>query len=168
MHERIAKPGRQSDATPNERGRVLREPAPGGRRARRLVLTIEDQPDIRRLIRMTLEFKGFDVLEAGSGELGLELLKSRRPDLILLDVMMPGIGGLSVGRMLGADPKLRTIPVVMLSALGSAGDVEAGLQTGVRAYLVKPFSPLDLLALVERLIDEAQKQVPADELGAAT
>jgi CheY-like chemotaxis protein len=117
------------------------------------VLTIEDQADIRRLIRMTLEFKGYDVIEAGNGPDGLDLARRRRPDLILLDVMMPGMDGLTVSRTLLADPDLRRIPVVMLSALGAAGDIEAGKSTGVAEYLVKPFSPWQLLDVVQRLIE---------------
>ncbi|PXW94397.1 response regulator receiver domain-containing protein [Sphaerotilus hippei] len=120
------------------------------------VLTIEDQPDIRRLIRMTLEFKGFQVLEAGDGEQGLALARSRAPDLILLDVMMPGMDGLSVSKILAQDPALRQIPVVMISALGRADDVAQGLETGVRAYLVKPFSPWELLDLTHRLLNESK------------
>jgi DNA-binding response OmpR family regulator len=119
------------------------------------VLTIEDQPDIRRLIRMTQEFKGFRVLEAGTGAAGLALAQAEKPDLILLDVMMPGMSGLEVSRSLAADAALSAIPVVMLSALGTTDDKSAGLQTGVRAYLVKPFSPWDLLALVEKLTERA-------------
>ncbi len=115
------------------------------------ILTIEDQPDIRRLIRMTLEFKGYRVIESGDGVEGLRLARSEKPDLILLDVMMPGMDGLTVGRTLTADPLLSRIPVIMLSALGSAGDIDAGLQCGVRAYLVKPFSPWELLEKVASL-----------------
>ncbi len=122
------------------------------------VLTIEDQPDIRRLIRMTLEFKGHRVLEAGNGEEGLRLARSERPEMILLDVMMPGMDGLSVARTMAADAELSRIPTVMLSALGGSGDVDAGLATGVRAYLVKPFSPWELLEVVARLAGEQ----PAD------
>jgi len=122
----------------------------------RTVLTIEDQPDIRRLIRMTLEFKGFTVQDAGDGREGLALARQGRPDLILLDVMMPGMNGKEVSRALAADPATAAIPVIMLSALGSASDVEAGLQAGARAYLVKPFSPWELLDKVAALIDEAR------------
>jgi DNA-binding response OmpR family regulator len=120
----------------------------------RTVLTIEDQPDIRRLIRMTLEFKGFTVQDAGDGQQGLAMARQARPDLILLDVMMPGMNGMEVSRALCADPVLAGIPVVMLSALGNKGDIEAGLQAGARAYLVKPFSPFELLDKVAALIDE--------------
>ena len=117
----------------------------------RTVLTIEDQADIRRLIRMTLEFKGFRVLEAANGPEGLQLARSQQPDLILLDVMMPGMDGLTVSQTLADDAALQRTPVIMLSALGTADAVQAGLQTGARAYLVKPFSPWELVALVDKL-----------------
>ncbi|GCL62000.1 response regulator transcription factor [Pseudaquabacterium pictum] len=117
----------------------------------RTVLTIEDQADIRRLIRMTLEFKGFRVLEAANGPEGLQLARSQQPDLILLDVMMPGMDGLTVSQTLASDAALQQTPVIMLSALGTADAVQAGLQTGARAYLVKPFSPWELVALVDKL-----------------
>mgnify|MGYP001558011638 CR=1 FL=1 len=120
------------------------------------VLTIEDQADIRHLIRMTLEFAGFEVIEAGDGAQGLALARSRRPDLILLDVMMPGISGLEVGKALAADPALSRIPVVMLTALAQDSDAAAGREAGARAYLAKPFSPIALLALVQGLIDQTQ------------
>jgi len=128
---------------------------------KKTVLTIEDQPDIRRLIRMTLEFKGFAVHEAADGLDGLKQARSLKPDLILLDVMMPGMDGLSVQKTLAADPVLASIPVIMLSALGSTADVNAGLQTGVRAYLVKPFSPWELLDLAGQLTAPTPAATPA-------
>lgn len=124
------------------------------------ILTIEDQDDIRRLIRMTLEFKGHRVLEAADGEQGMVMARSHRPDLILLDVMMPGIDGLTVGRRLAEDPMLCQIPTVMISALGAASDVENGLSTGVRAYLIKPFSPWELLDLTANLIAQTTRDAP--------
>jgi CheY-like chemotaxis protein len=115
------------------------------------VLTIEDQPDIRRLIRMTLEYDGLTVLEASDGEEGLKLARQHLPDVILLDVMMPGMDGLAVNRTLAADSRLKHIPVVILSALGRTADIQAGLETGVHAYLVKPFSPWELLDVIQKL-----------------
>jgi DNA-binding response OmpR family regulator len=115
------------------------------------VLTIEDQADIRRLICMTLEFKGIDVIEASNGAEGLRLAKSRRPDIILLDVMMPGIDGLTVCATLAEDPDVSAIPVIMISAQGRPSDIDAGLARGARAYLIKPFSPWELLNLVAQL-----------------
>ncbi len=119
------------------------------------ILTIEDTADIRRLIRMTLEFQGYDVIEASEGAQGLALARSQKPDLILLDVMMPGMDGLGVARQLCDDPVLSRIPVIMLSAMGATRDIQAGLQAGVKAYLVKPFSPRELLDKVGRLVATA-------------
>jgi DNA-binding response OmpR family regulator len=118
------------------------------------ILSIDDQPDIRKLIRMTLEFKRFNVIEADSGEAGLRLARSHRPDAILLDVMMPGLDGLAVSQTLAADPELSKIPVVMLTALDRDDDVAAGLRTGVKAYLTKPFGPLELIAVIGALVGE--------------
>jgi DNA-binding response OmpR family regulator len=120
------------------------------------ILTIEDQADIRRLIRMTLEYDGYRVIEASGGEQGLEMARAQHPDLILLDVMMPGIDGLQVSESLAADATLCAIPVVMISALADMVDIKAGLKTGVRAYLVKPFSPRELLRLARQLVEESQ------------
>lgn len=125
------------------------------------ILTIEDQPDIRRLIRMTLEFKGYRVVEAGDGAEGLRLARSARPDMILLDRMMPGMDGIAVGRTLAADPQLSSVPVVMISALGAHEDRAAGLGCGARAYLVKPFSPFELLGLVAELTARPAAPAPA-------
>ena len=118
------------------------------------VLIIEDHADIRRLLRMTLEFAAFDcdVHEAADGMAGLAAARSWRPDAVLLDVMMPGsVDGLALCRHLKADPALQGTPVVMLSALGSKVDREAGLSAGAHAYLVKPFSPLQLLETIGEL-----------------
>jgi two-component system phosphate regulon response regulator PhoB len=128
---------------------------------KRTVLSVEDQPDIRRLIRMTLEFKGLDVIEACEGEEGLRMARERLPDLILMDVMMPGMDGLTAARILAEDPKVSHIPIVILSALGRTSDIDAGLETGVRAYLVKPFSPWELLSLVDQLTGTQNTVTPA-------
>jgi len=124
----------------------------------KVVLTIEDQRDIRRLIRLTLEFDGFDVLEADNGPEGLELARTRQIDLILLDIMMPGPSGLTVCRWLRDDPSLRHIPVVLLTALDRDQDMEAAWAAGARAYLVKPFSPVELLKVVSDLMNSAPSQ----------
>ncbi|MEY4764339.1 MAG: hypothetical protein RI907_1012 [Pseudomonadota bacterium] len=121
---------------------------------KRTILSIEDQPDIRRLIRMTLEFKGHQVIEAGDGEAGMRMAREHLPDLILMDVMMPGVDGITASRQLMSDPRTAKIPIVMVSALGRTSDIDAGLETGVRAYLVKPFSPWELIDLVNRLTAE--------------
>lgn len=120
------------------------------------ILTIEDQADVRRLIRFTLEYDGFDVLEASRGAMGLDMARSNRPDLVLLDVMMPDMSGLAVAEAMSQDPILSQIPFVMLTALGQASDKAAGMKAGAKAYLTKPFRPIDLSDLVHQLIKQQQ------------
>ena len=118
------------------------------------VLTIDDQADIRRLVRMTLEFDGYKVLEASDGEEGLHLARTHKPDLVLLDVMMPGLDGLAVSTTMRADPALKDIPVVMLTALDRDSDMDAGMEAGAKAYLNKPFGPVELLKLIVHLLGQ--------------
>ncbi len=120
------------------------------------ILIVEDHADIRRLIRMTLEFEAMEIREVGDADGGLALARSWQPDLMLLDVMMPGsMNGLDLCRTVRADPALRHVPVLMLSACGHAGDRQAGLDAGAHAYLVKPFSPMQLLDMATRLVGTA-------------
>ena len=117
------------------------------------ILIVEDQPDIRKLIRMTLEFGDFELHEAADGESGLNLARAVRPHVMLLDVMMPGLlDGYQVCRHIKQDPQLRGIQVIMLTARGQATDVAAGEDAGADAYLVKPFSPLELIDRVEAMV----------------
>lgn len=117
------------------------------------VLIVEDQSDIRKLIRMTLEFEDYEIHEASDGAFGLSMVSAVRPDLVLLDVMMPGeIDGLQVCQRIKSDPELAHIKVVLLTARGQARDREAGDAARADEYLVKPFSPLQLIETMERLI----------------
>lgn len=118
----------------------------------RKILIVEDHADIRRLIRMTLEFEEFEIHEAPDALSGWDMVRSLRPDLVLLDVMMPGrLTGLDLCRAIRADPALEDLPVVVLSARGSSADRAAGIVAGAHAYLVKPFSPMQLLDLIGTL-----------------
>ncbi|HQY08921.1 MAG: response regulator [Burkholderiales bacterium] len=120
------------------------------------ILIVEDQADIRKLIRMTLEFGDFELHEAPDGESGLNLARAVRPHVMLLDVMMPGLlDGYQVCRHIKQDPQLRQIQVIMLTARGQAADVAAGEKAGADAYLVKPFSPLELIDRVEAMVTSA-------------
>lgn len=113
------------------------------------ILIVEDHADIRRLIRMTLEFEPVEIREAADADAGLALAREWQPDLVLADVMMPGtINGIGLCRELRADPRLHAVPLVMLSARGQSTDQQAGLDAGASDYLVKPFSPMQLLELV--------------------
>ena len=120
------------------------------------VLIVEDQADIRKLIRMTLEFEDFEIHEASDGAFGLRMANAVSPDLVLLDVMMPGeMDGLQVCQAIKANPALASVKVVLLTARGQARDIEAGQKVGADEYLVKPFSPLQLIDTIERLMAAA-------------
>ena len=117
------------------------------------ILIVEDQPDIRKLIRMTLEFEDYEIHEAADGAFGLRMASAVGPDLVLLDVMMPGeLDGLQVCQRIKSDPKLAGLKVVLLTARGQARDREAGQLAGADDYLVKPFSPLQRIETIERLV----------------
>jgi len=116
------------------------------------ILIVEDQPDICKLIRMTLEFGDFEIHEANDGETGLNMARAIKPHVMLLDVMMPGLlDGYQVCTRIKQDPDLKQIQVVMLTARGQATDLAAGEAAGADAYLVKPFSPLELIERVETM-----------------
>ncbi len=118
----------------------------------KIILVIEDQPEIRKLICMTMDYDGFEVHEADNGDTGLRMVKALRPHIVLLDVMMPGqLDGIQVCERIRADPEIAHIPVVMLTARSQQTDLEAGRRAGCNAYLTKPFSPLQLIETVERL-----------------
>ncbi len=120
------------------------------------VLIVEDQADIRKLIRMTLEFEDYEIHEASDGAFGLSMVRGVRPDIVLLDVMMPGeMDGLQVCQHIKHDPATRHIKVVLLTARGQARDREVGQRAGADEYLVKPFSPLNLIETIERLLQAA-------------
>ena len=119
------------------------------------VLIVEDQADIRKLIRMTLEFEPYEIFEAGNGVEGLQKAGELLPDLMLLDVMMPGeLDGLQVCARVRANPTLKDTRVVLLTARGQIKDRDAGQLAGADEYLIKPFSPLQLIEAIERLMPE--------------
>ena len=119
------------------------------------ILIVEDQPDICKLIRMTLEFGDFEIHEAHDGESGLNMARAVKPVLMLLDVMMPGLlDGYQVCRRIKQDPTMAHIKVIMLTARGQASDLAMGEAAGADAYLVKPFSPLELIERVEGMVSE--------------
>jgi two-component system, OmpR family, phosphate regulon response regulator PhoB len=116
------------------------------------ILIVEDHADIRKLLRMTMEFDDYDIHESASGDAGWVEAQRLRPDVVLLDLMMPGtLDGLDVCRLIKASPDLRHTKVVMLTARGQAHDREAGYEAGADEYLVKPFSTLQVLDTLYRL-----------------
>jgi DNA-binding response OmpR family regulator len=116
------------------------------------VLVIDDEAAIRLLCRVNLEAERMQVDEAADGRAGLEQARSARPDVILLDVMMPGLDGWQVAEELVADERTKDIPIVFLTARADFRDRERGLEAGGIAYLTKPFNPVELAALIEDLL----------------
>lgn len=116
------------------------------------ILVVEDEKDVQELLRYNLGKEGYHVLTAETGEKGLEEARSRRPDLLILDLMLPGLNGLEVCRLLKQDSTTRPIPVMMLTARNSETDQVVGLELGASDYLTKPFSVKVLLARVKNLL----------------
>ena len=117
------------------------------------VLVIDDEAPIRLLCRVNLEAEGMDVLEAGDGPSGLQKAREERPDVVLLDVMMPGLDGWGVAEELLDDPTTAGIPIVFLTARAEFRDRARGLDIGGVDYITKPFNPVELAALVRSLLD---------------
>jgi two-component system alkaline phosphatase synthesis response regulator PhoP len=113
-----------------------------------LVLVVDDEESIQRLLRFSLEREGFEVLTAGNGVEALKVAYARRPDLIVLDLMLPGMSGLDFLKFLRADEKLRETPVIILSCRGEEKDRVLGLETGADDYIPKPFGVRELIARV--------------------
>ena len=116
------------------------------------ILIVEDEADIRELLRFNLEREGFSVLEAEDGNEALRLARQHLPDLMLLDVMMPGPDGFEVCRLLGAQAETANIPVLMLTARGEEMDRVVGLSLGADDYVVKPFSVRELMLRIRAVL----------------
>jgi DNA-binding response OmpR family regulator len=116
------------------------------------ILIVEDQDDIREFILITLELSDHELHTAVDGLQGWQMAQEIKPDLVLSDVMMPGMDGLELCTRIKGEPGLRQTCVVLLSARGQAADRQAGANAGADAYLAKPYGPRDLLATVDQLI----------------
>ncbi len=118
------------------------------------ILIVDDQPEVRELIEVTLRIGDYEILQAGTGPEALDIARSMQPDLILLDVMMPegGLDGFEVCEALKNDPQTGNINIVMLTAKNQDTDKERGKQAGADDYFVKPFSPLELMRKVEDVL----------------
>jgi two-component system alkaline phosphatase synthesis response regulator PhoP len=121
------------------------------------VLVIDDEAPIRLLCRVNLEAEGMDVLEAPDGPSGLELARDREPDIVLLDVMMPGLDGWRVAEQMQQDARTNEIPIIFLTARAEFRDRARGLDIGGVDYVTKPFNPLELAGLVRALLDRIEK-----------
>ena len=117
--------------------------------AAKTVLVVDDEQDILDLVRFRLEHDGYRVITASDGETGLALAKKERPDLCILDVMMPKLTGLEVLAHLRADTATADTPVILLTARGQDADVDRGFELGAQDYVTKPFSPKELRRRVD-------------------
>ena len=126
------------------------------------VVVIEDDEDILELIRYNLAKEGYKVSGAASGEEGLKTVRATLPNLVLLDLMLPGIDGLEVCRRLKADAKTAQTPVIIVTAKGEESDVVVGLEIGADDYVTKPFSPKVLLARARNVLRRKTAALPDD------
>jgi two-component system cell cycle response regulator DivK len=118
------------------------------------ILVVEDQEDLRGVLRDLLTGSGYTVIEAGDGEAGVAKAKSDRPDLILMDIQMPVIDGYEATRRIKVDPALKPIPIVAVSSFAMKGDEEKARAAGCNHYVTKPYSPMQLLRLVRGFLGD--------------
>jgi len=121
------------------------------------ILIAEDERDIRDLITFTLRFANYDVVAASNGEEAVTLARQEVPDLILMDVRMPRMTGYEACALIKAEPNLKDIPIIFLSAKGQDSEIQAGLQAGAVEYLLKPFAPDQLTARIQAILAQRGK-----------
>lgn len=120
------------------------------------ILVADDDVDIRELVEFKLSTLGHDVIAVADGSAAIDACQVQRPDLAVLDVMMPGLSGLDAMRAIRADPGLADLPVILLTARAQESDVETGFDSGADDYMTKPFSPRELASRVEALLSRAR------------
>jgi len=117
------------------------------------ILVVDDEPEVRRLVEVTLRSGDYEILQAEDGEKAIDIARTEIPDLIIMDVMMPGdIDGFEAARILKNNPETKAIAIVMLTARGQEADKEKGSEVGADDYFVKPFSPLELIKKIEEVL----------------
>jgi len=126
------------------------------------ILVVEDEPDIRKLVQYHLAQEHFKVLEAEDGEQALKLLQREKPDLLILDLMLPGLSGLEVCKILRLRPQTAKLPILMLTAKAGEVDRVVGLEMGADDYLAKPFSPREMVARVRAILRRANAAGPGE------
>ena len=118
------------------------------------ILVVEDQEDLRGVLRDLLAGSGYEMLEAPDGQAGVDKAKAEKPDLILMDIQMPVMDGYEATRQIKADPELKSIPIVAVSSFAMKGDEEKARASGCDHYVTKPYSPIQLLRTVRGFIGE--------------
>ena len=118
------------------------------------ILVVDDEADVVSLLRLTLKGQGYDIITASNGQEGLEKARTEKPDLILLDVMLPKLDGYKVARMLRFDERYSKIPIIMITAKIQEKDKETGLEMGADAYITKPFDMTTLLSKIDQTLKD--------------
>jgi len=131
--------------------------------AKEMILVVDDEEDILELVEYNLARSGYGVLSVTTGEDALRSARAESFDLVLLDLMLPGVDGLEVCRVLKNDPQTSSIPILMLTARGEETDIVAGLEAGADDYVTKPFSPRVLLARIKALLRRSARSLPSVE-----
>ncbi|MCG8566836.1 MAG: response regulator transcription factor [Desulfobacterales bacterium] len=131
------------------------------------ILIVDDEEDIIELIQYNLKSEGYEILTATSGEQAIKIARQNHPDLMVLDLMLPGIDGLEVTQYLKNDDQTREMPIVMLTAKGEESDIVTGLEMGANDYISKPFSPRELVARVRGILRRRRLPQPGKTPGAA-
>jgi phosphate regulon transcriptional regulator PhoB len=130
------------------------------------ILVVEDEPDIRKLVQYNLTQERFSVLEAEDGEQALRLLQREKPNLVILDLMLPGLSGMELCKLLRQRSETAKLPILMLTAKAGEADRIVGLEMGADDYLAKPFSPREMVARVRAILRRSEAK-PATELAPA-
>ena len=126
------------------------------------ILVVEDEPGIQEVLKFNLAQHGHDVIVAADAEEALSLLRGALPDLILLDWMLPGMSGVDLARRIRGDGRLKSIPIIMLTARSEERDMIQGLETGADDYMTKPFSPRELMARIKAVLRRRAPQMTED------
>lgn len=119
------------------------------------ILVVDDDAHLAQMIRITLESRDYEVVNAGNGREGLELARATKPDLVIMDVLMPEMDGFEALRELKSDFSIKHIPVIMLTARGHSTDALTGMESGAHFYLAKPFSSYELIAHVKQILEHS-------------
>lgn len=118
------------------------------------ILIVDDQKEVRELVEVTLRADGYQIFQAKNGRDAIETVKAHKPDVVIMDIMMPGeLDGLEATRILKRNPDTNSVKIIMLTAKGQSTDFEEGFAAGADGYFTKPFSPLDLIKKVEEIIE---------------
>jgi DNA-binding response OmpR family regulator len=122
------------------------------------ILVVDDEPGVVEIVRVNLQWEGYDVCEAFDGQEGWDKVRSEKPDLVILDVMMPQMSGLELLERIKTAPPICDVPVIMLTVRAGDTDIIQGLEKGAVEYLIKPFEPLNLVRMVKKILEELDQR----------